>query len=1104
MARFFKNKMLITSVIAAILLFATLLLVMISPSFAYFRTQFDKNGYHNMIIELIFDRLDETGMAAYAEKYQEAYGSTFSPNAEATWGSRDNPYVISQKYHIQNLSVLQNTGFFEKRVDESGKTVQAYFLVCNPDGTPVVIDCGGMTISPVGNHKRPFTGVISGAPSTTGESSYKNYGTTVSGIANLTVEATLNDPDIGFFGRLGYYGEKTTEPNGYGVDVSSVKGYAAYVDDLLFADITIKSTKSLSQMLADWWAALTGHLHYADAWKETHHVGIVAGHAEFATLKDVSVYYSSDSVAAFNLVSNEEGSNTNYYSSTGLIGLLDCVNPTINSDGVLDGSDAISDSILMGDGSSGGGGDESGTMTGYFLAKNLYDRHEDYLSEKKLTTKDKYNVSEMKEIVDGKEKSLFKTVTMQEEGIEILGQGIGTVYKNYFYFQDTVFTFAMSMSLKADKNGNTTEEPNENMSDYIQKIWKLDENTPSIPATSTYNDLQYGPAPGAKVQIAYYLKAETSLTEGGYYILTYLDKGANQNSTADDVLYILDLSNPNSDTFAYVVGAGEIYGDPTYNEKGYIDSLYLLSSSPKYYEYSFIYNKKSGYPIQNPEGYSFGISATPGNFTSATTVLDNSSTSSGGILGWETAFEYDWDFKPASSDKDECRVSVTGVQSFGGFLSDKGYGWSKLQFSEGKINFYTKMTTNESTKDDPIPFNDDGSNYFTVFEVNLNTYEDNNENGNINNTKSTENIQLTPMNITPGNELYNFDPSKYVLQFVDGKENDSSDDSYKLLPIRSLKLNNGQGSLLTDINHIAKLYRTHNQNYQLDIGFIKHNSGGVLSTTIGTTDDEIYAIPTGMIAFEINEASEEKPSYINIIVAVNPEQTMIGTIGLWELQKSAWSEFDISEPDDSFELPISKTAKDSSDSKYIIKVSERVVESESEGKKTYTTVTDSQGNNEISYVYIGGETVLVYHTFKVTSKGVYMIGSKAGPLSVAYFSVTGAAGVGDDGMSGSPLGNIDFVYDYDGKIITTDKYYTGETPLADLEDYNNYYPSYLFVGMLPKDNKIQYEVVNIRRYIKNDDAFGTRRHLTMSGENYTAIRSASPIMEDYQDDIDGG
>ena len=1119
MTRSFKKA----TVLAAIVLLALVMSIwafVASPSFAYFRALLDENGSHNMMIELIFDRLNQEGFDAYAEKYQDVYGrdgQPFSPNESAEWGTRENPYVISQKYHVQNLSVLQRVGFFENRLDAEGKPKQAHFLVCNPNGTPVVIDCGGMALSPVGTHEHPFTGVINGAPST-GDATYAGYGSSISGFANLTITSTLDEPDIGFFGKLGYYGEKNVTQDGFGNDVITVTGgYAATVQDLLLADVTIQSRRSLGQILSDWWAEFSGHVNHSDERAETHHVGIIAGHAEFATVKSVSVYYSED-VAAFDLISNEEGSQTNYYSSTGLLGLLECVNPVVGEDGVLDGSDAISDSVLVGNGSEGGGGDESGTMTGYFLAKNLYERHEDYLGHFKLTTKDKYSVTEMQELVteNGETvgKSLFEKVTMAER--DDPGRD-NWKYRNYFYFQDTVFTFAMSMSVASDKDGNATETADESHSDYIQTIWKLEEKTPSISATASFDNLQYGPDPNAKPQIAYHLKAVTSLTEDGYYVLSYLDKGAS-SSTDDDVLYILNLNDTSgAEGYVRAVPVEEMYGETEY-ENGYIKSINLIGVSPTYYDYSFQYDKSGGYSIKSPDyDYKFGITAT--DYEKPTTVISTSNTASGNLWQTDPVFDYGWNFNAHSDGS--YRVSVTKYHRFGILLP--AYGWSKLQFSEGKLSFYTEMSRDSRKEDEKIPL-DDKINYFTVFEVNTNTYD---EGGNITNEDTTENQQLTPKNILSDSDLYSFDPSKYVLQYVgNSSEGGYSLGNYKLLPIRSLKLNNGRGELLSDVNHIAKLYKTHNQNYQLTIGnlfnsalgdFINNwtatNSGGVLNTTIGTSNTEVYSIPTGMTAFEINKASPEEPSYINIIVAVNPEQEAIGTVGLWAMNKQSWKQsFDLSNPTYSFDLPISKTAKGSADLKYAIKVTERVVETEVEGKRIFEVVADEQGNNEVSYMYLGGETALIYYSFSITSTGVYMLGSKAGPLSVAYFSVTGAAGQGDDGMSGSPLGNVDFVYDYGGTIITTDKHYDGEAPLVNLEEYDKYYPSYLLIGMLPERvqdqsesiTKIQNEVIKIRRYIKTQgDSFGTKRHLKMLGENYTAIRSASPVMEDYQDDIDG-
>ena len=1105
-----KEKVIAIAVMATLVI--GILIAIIFPSLAYFREYLDKNGFHNVMVELIFDRLDQDGMNAYYEKYKDIYstdGAQFSPGMDKTWGTRENPYVISQKYHVQNLSVLQKAGFFDKK-DANGNTTQAYFLVCNPDGTPVVIDCNGMKIAPVGTHDHPFIGSVHGAPASApegGEPTYQGYGSSISGIANLTITATLEEPDIGFFGMLGYTGERVVDEE-TGAD-TVVGGYAASVRDLLLADVTIHSRVSLAQRFDEWWASLSGHRNSATEREETHHVGIIAGHAEFATIKDVSVYYR-EGVSAFDLVSSKSGdnANTNYYSTTGLIGLLDYVNPTVLAGGVLDGSDAVSDSDLVGDGSSGGGGDESGTMTGYFLAKNLYDRHESNLTTEKITGK--YNVAEM---MDENGDPLFETVTMAE-GSEILGGILNNYkYKNYFYFRDTVFTFAMSMSVDADKDGNVTGTLDESGSDYVQRIWKLDEKTPAIRADDSLDDLQCRPDPTANAQIAYKLDAVTSLTEGECYILTYLDKGAT-DGTDDDVIYILNLDvddpNGNSNGYAYAVPASLIYGDPVYTN-GCITSMYLIGTSPEYYEYSFQYKKKDGYPITIlGTEYKFGITAS--NYSQPTTIISREKTSGGSILG-ATAYTYNWDFTAKSDNK--YLLSVTGRQTFGFIYINARYGWSMLTFENGGFHFHSEMSSDSDKKNETITPAD--NNYFTVYQVNKNTYD---ANGNISNTASTGNIQLTPKNITPDENFYTFDPSKYVLQYTGTtKEGGLDINNYKLAPIRSLKLNNGEGELLSEINHIVKLYKAQNSSYELDLSWLyKQNDGGVLSAPIGTTDlHENYTIPAGMIAFDIQEASQDDPSYINIIVAVNPEQTMRGTIGVWQMNEGMLSKtFNLDDPEylvDSFELPKSITAKSDDDRQYIIKVSERVVEVEESGKRVYHVVRDNNNELETSYIYLGGETVLVFYTLEVDEPGVYLLGSKQGPLSVAYFSVTGAAGQGDDGMSGSPLGNVDFVYDYNGMIITTDKHYTkflDNVPLLDEENYEYYHPSYLFVGMLPEKDqegsivKIQNEVLKIRRYIidESTDSFGTRRHIKMTGGEYTAIRQASPVTEDYQDDID--
>lgn len=1169
------------SIIAAlcILLLASVLLQLVSPSSAYFLSLFDKLGVNSVKVELIFDRLDfDDPDIINLGTFQEVDGD----GNEIPWGSEQNPYVISQKFHIQNLSVLQNSGFFKGRVqtDADGNEVpaQSYFLVCNPDGTPVAIDCEGMKIEPVGTTELPFTGVIRGAP-LEGEATYKSYGVSTSTIANLVVEAKADTPDIGFFGYVGYYGkyDKNT--------ATLTDGYASTIENLLLADVTVKSTKSLLDSiiatLEAWWEMWTtpaidpdsgdevelDHTHFDETRAETHHVGIIAGHAEFATIKNVSVYYS-EGVAAFDLVSDDTGSITNYYSSTGLIGLLQYVNPVENEDGTLDGSGGVSDSQIIGEGEDGGGGEESGTLTGYFLAEFLFAEHEKYLNG--VGTKDSYNVMEMK-AADGT--GLFKTVKMNER------QNIGDdwVSRTYYYFQDSVFTFAMSMSTA---EGETLDTVDPAKSDYIKKIWKLDEAgaAPPLSATENLTDWKYDVDPDAPSRVSYYLEAVTSMTENAYYVLAYFDKGADATSgTADDVLYVFNPNDVNgADGYVRAIAIGalsaigatddELNGSITYFDEaagGGIRSINLIGTKKAFYDYAFYYNTTDGYSLQNPTltDYKFGVTSTAGGlfgtYPTPTTVFSSAAPSTGGIDG-SAAYVYNWTF--TSHETETGRFSIANTYTLGGWLIGDNYRycWSKLTFSGSAMSFTSLDYDNSEDRDAAITYTD--SDYFTVLKVMTNTLDSDGTiaSDGLGESVNGKNEELSPMNIVPttspdsnGNyvpdTIYDFDPSKYVLEYVGTSTEEVNGQSavinnYKLSPIRSYRLNNGKGDLLSQINHTAKLYKTHNQNYQLTIGntfigdlvggLFDTNTGGVLNTTIGNSESatDLYSIPTGMIAFEIREASEDAPSYINIIVAVNPEQETTGTIGLWAMNKSNWSQsFDLSSPDQYFDLPISKTAKGNGDCKYLIKISERVDGVEQDGRMAYGSVVfcpdcgkkmtlvcsncgyviddaENDAQKETSYLYLGGDTVLVYYRFEITATGVYMIGSMAGPLSVSYFSVSGAAGAGSDGMTGSPLGMIDFVYDFNGNIITVDKLYTDEQFVSN-ENYDQYYPSFLFVSMLPEKegdtvNRIQREQIKLRRYIDGTDTSGTRRHMKMTGENLTTLRGVSEILQDLQDDID--
>ena len=1106
--------------VALLLVAATLLLFLWPPSLAYFQAIFDKDGINTVMVELIFDQLDFESENIDSDLYYEE-----KDGVEEPWGSEHNPYVISQKHHVQNLAVLQNTGFFSGRVqrDENGEPIldgegnpipePSYFLVCTREGTPVAIDCEGMTIAPVGTHENPFTGVIGGAP-VAGEATYAGYGVSVSTIANLRVEAALDEPDIGFFGTLGYCGS-------YDEATTSVTGFAARVEDLLLADVTVASDYTLFDSVAAWWEGLTGHTSRAEDYAETHHVGIIAGHAEFATVNRVSVYYSED-VEAFDLVSAAAGCSVNYYSSTGLIGLLEHVNPILGEGGVLDGGAGITDKDVIGDGSGGGGGEGSGTLTGYFLAGDLFARHEATLAPEDL--RDEYNVVEMRETEGDATVPLFKTVTMPERDQPLTSWK----YRNYFYFQDTVFTFAMSMSLASDQNGNTTETIDPKKSDYVKKIWKTGEDR-EIDAVGPIEDLECRYDSEALPRVAYRLDTVTDLTEGETYVLAYLEK--NGEGTADDVLHVLNLHDTavgGTRVKTVKIGAlsaaggepdrGEMYGDAVYfgdDDGGGIESVELIGTALDLYNYSFRYDKANSLTIRNPfdETFKLGVMATSGgsntHYGNLTTVVNAAPAASGNVSGDEVAYFYNWTVTAHADDPRRFSVSASYTLGENWVLwNTRSYCGSKLAFvNEGgtpAFSFQSIATESESERNTWMQTkNFAEENYFTVLEVTANVLD---ESGTIIDVLGGKNHELTPRNILPKTEedvLYSFDPSRYVLEYLGPSDHCAGE--YRLAPLRYYKLNNGKSGLLSEINHAAVLYKTHNASYQMHIG----DAIGILETTIGTANpDKLYSIPTGMIAFEINKASVEEPSFINLIVAITPEQEITSTVGIWAMQKSTWeTSFDINSPTYTFDLPVSKTGNSDADLSLALHVVEHYKEIPDGERYSTVLVADENGVKETSHLYLGGQKVLVYREIAVTSPGVYMLGSTAGPLSVAYFSVTGAAGEGEDGASGSPLGDIDFVYAYDGKIVTTDKKYAGDAPLLENESYDVYYPSYLFVSMLPSTTPIQHEVIRLRRYIapQEEDPVGTRRHLVITyagGGKATTVRGVSEILQDMQDDVE--
>ena len=313
-------------------------------SYAYFKTDLRVNGYANVKIELLFDMLDETARTEYQEGVESEEKITLT-ESDKIWGHKGNPYVISAPRHLQNLSTLQNIGYFKAKFLNSNYSADGtltgdsnysdgynipYFLVSDVKGKPVVIDASTETIKPVGDDKYPFVGSVKGVSGvqTDGttiyaEMSIKEKKTSTSAIHGVKVEDNSGKLDFGFFGTIGYLGvePEVTEDDG---TEKTFEGQISTVSDLLFSDVQIVVKDSIWEKIVD---LLTNHRFYSDLIAsnpekdphENHHIGIVAGHVEYAQFKNISVYYSSDDIVAIDLLDlakDTDGNAMNYSSET--------------------------------------------------------------------------------------------------------------------------------------------------------------------------------------------------------------------------------------------------------------------------------------------------------------------------------------------------------------------------------------------------------------------------------------------------------------------------------------------------------------------------------------------------------------------------------------------------------------------------------------------------------------------------------------------------------------------------------------------------------------------------------------------------------------------
>ena len=443
-----------------VLAFLCLMSVFATASYAYFFSDLKINGYANVKIELLFDRLDEDSLLEYQSQLT---GNTLT-ESDLVWGHKGNPYVISEERHLQNLSVLQNIGFFYNKFiaynymngtftgnsDYSDGYDVPYFLISTRTGDSVVIDASKRVIKPIGNDEYPFIGSVKGV---SGNNVYLPNGktTTTSAVHGVTVKTSKSSIDYGLFGLVSYLGEQP-EITGEEIEAPTFAGFISSIGNILFSDVKIKVVSTIWDDIVDF---VKNHLFYKSIAnvdpEETHHLGIIAGHVEYANLYSISIYYSSEEIPAIDLDDSADldGKLPSYASATGYIGFLYNLNPEVN-DGIITVGSGI-DSADISYGFEGGGGLSSGIMPGYIRADQMAKIYGHYANE---------------EYDNNEDLCLIKAC---DEEKNPLVQEVTNATSTNYYFTDGVFTFALS-------SGQSPDDTNLDNLDTIADIWKDDKD----------------------------------------------------------------------------------------------------------------------------------------------------------------------------------------------------------------------------------------------------------------------------------------------------------------------------------------------------------------------------------------------------------------------------------------------------------------------------------------------------------------------------------------------------------------------------------------------------------------------------------------------------
>ena len=1094
MSKVKKTIWFILIVLCVVLFMATTLV-----TFAYFSKKEIYDGYFSGEVELLFDRLSDDGMKAYQET-----DSSITVSKDSAWGTKEYPYVISDVRHLYNLSELQRLGYFYKmyirnNVDGSYSNIP-YFLVCTPDYTPALIDGTNFKgITSIGTDQYPFIGSIKGVQNTSNPITVNGKTCDTSALYNVKVSGNPANADVGLFGHIGFLGNSDEVDK----DTGMFSGQTSTLSNLVLIDIqiTVKSSlwEKVTSFLEDIASNAAGHRYsFTDLYKSTdynlvphenHHIGILAGHASYATIEYISVYYTSGEIVAIDLHDETEidGVRANYLSATGILGFIDNINPIVMDDGNGNSSISAGSGDSIGDisyGTAGGGGLTSGTKSGYVLAAEMYSNYHYTIADGVITEDD-----------DG---TIYLKDAVDAEGNELCTEWIrdrilwGTEATGRYYFYDGVFTFALS-----------------SQEDVIEPTWQETSNEFSIGSTDPAN-----------------WKANT--TEGNNFVVSFvkeidsmekLQSAATNNQPIyigyeqGEAVYLMSLTKSDAGSSSIWDNfADNKYKTIAFN-KNFLANQESISSIQE--TLTKLYqddktdsrlpydkdNKVNTDIIKNIENYrliSLGSSADLAELknqytinvstnTNATTYTFKNGDSSLALLCqriWLFGYTYTYSIWAGASPP-----SNAGLRT---------YYWNKeasVEYDNTSKSFSIKfdLSVDDQSATRYVSFNGvanepkfQGTNGTSTY-TNLKFYT----------VEGTSDLDYGRITFDPkvGTESYTFRADETVLFAASTHTNDANGNisttntSYTVMSLEELGWNNGSGQVVSasDLQNKFKMKKGITFGASFNLGSGTLGSSGIITAPVGTNGIEAN-IPQSCIAFRINNASKENKIRVIVSVAVSDlypteEGYDLGAytryFNLWKMEEAGQSTVQIFRATgenllDRFVIPRShpyepgRTAADA-DSEYI---------------------TVSYNGNSYR-CYLNGDRVLIAYEFSVDTTaegygvGVYCLGMSGidadgktvenVPMEIVYFSAEGVASSGRDGASGSQIGTIDFVYDYENVIVTVKD--SSETDKDGNEVYSNYYPSYCllyfdtakhadsYTDEAPVFIDVNYEHIRIRRYV---------------------------------------